>query len=97
MKCYERAIVSEAKVGTVTYYVALAFKRSEENGDIVACEPKEARSADHAIRVAGSLAVEEGHCGAIAFSRTGDPALGEFDDALILKTIGEVDTGLLTG
>jgi hypothetical protein len=37
---------------------------------------------------------EEGHCGAIAFSRTGDPALGEFEDALILKTIGEVDIGL---
>jgi hypothetical protein len=29
---------------TVTYYVALAFARSDE-GDIVACEPQEARSA----------------------------------------------------
>jgi hypothetical protein len=59
--------------------------------------PKEARSADHAIRMAGSLAVEEGHCGAIAFSRTGDPSLGDFEDAVILKTVGEVDVGLLTG
>jgi hypothetical protein len=83
-------------LGTMTYYVALAFKRSEENGDIVACEPKEARSADQAIRMAGSLAAAEGHCGAIAFSRTGDPALGEFEDAVILKTVGEVDVGLLT-
>jgi hypothetical protein len=49
-----------------------------------------------AIQMAASLAVEEGHCGAIAFSRTGDPALGEFEDALILKTIGEVDIGLLS-
>ena len=32
-------------MGTTTYYVTLAFMRSEE-GDIVACEPKEARSAD---------------------------------------------------
>jgi hypothetical protein len=80
----------------VTYYVALAFKRSEENGDIVACDPKEARTADQAIRMAGSLSTEEGHCGAIAFSRTGDPALGEFEDAVILKTIGEVDVGLLS-
>jgi len=81
----------------MTYYVALAFKRSEDNGEVVACDPKEARSADQAIRMAGSLVVQEGHCGAIAFSRTGDPALGDFEDAVILKTIGEVDVGLLTG
>jgi hypothetical protein len=66
------------------------------HGDIVACDPKEAGSADHAIRLASSLAVAEGHCGAIAFSRTGDPALGDFEDAVILKTMGEVDVGLLT-
>jgi hypothetical protein len=83
-------------MAATTYYVALAFKRSEDNGDIVACDPKEARSADQAIRLAGSLAVVEGHCGAIAFSRTGDPALGDFEDAMILKTIGEVDIGLLS-
>ena len=83
-------------MATMTYYVALAFTRVE-GGDIVACEPKEARSSDQAIRMAGSLAVKEGHCGAIAFSRTGDPSLGDFDDAVILKTIGEVDSGLLSG
>jgi hypothetical protein len=43
------------------------------------------------------MAAEGGHCGAIAFSRTGDPALGEFEDAVILKTTGEVDVGLLSG
>lgn len=84
-------------MAAITYYVALAFKRSEESGDIVASDPKEARSAEQAIRLAGSLAVNEGHCGAIAFSRTGDPALGDFEDAVILKTIGEVDIGLLSG
>jgi len=83
-------------MGAMTYYVALAFKRSEEGGDIVACEPKEIRSPDQAIRMAGSLAAMEGHCGAIAFSRTGDPALGDFEDAVILKTVGEVDIGLLS-
>ena len=83
-------------MATMTYYVALAFMQSEDGG-IVACEPKEARSSNQAIRMAGSLAAEEGHCGAIAFSRTGDPALGDFEDAVILKTIGEVDSGLLTG
>ncbi len=81
----------------VTYYVALAFKKSDDDGgDIVACDPKEARSLDQAIRMADSLAKTEGHCGAIAFSRTGDPALGDFDDAVILMTVGEVDVGLLS-
>jgi hypothetical protein len=82
-------------MAAMTYYVALAFKRSEENG-IVAGDPKEARSAEQAIRMAGTLAVADGHCGAIAFSRTGDPALGDFEDAVILKTVGEVDIGLLS-
>ncbi len=81
---------------TMTYYVALGFKRSEDSGDIVACDPKEARSAEQAIRMAASLAAEDGHCGAIAFSRSGDPALGDFEDAVILKAVGEVDTGLLS-
>ena len=83
-------------MGTMTYYVALAFMKSEDGGDIVACDPKEARSAEQAIRMAGSLAAKDGHCGAIAFSRTGDPALGDFDDAVILKAVGEVDIGLLS-
>lgn len=55
-------------MGVMTYYVALAFKRSEDGGDIVACDPKEARSLEQAIRMAASLAVEEGHCGAIALA-----------------------------
>jgi hypothetical protein len=81
-------------MGTTTYYVTLAFMRSEE-GDILACEPKEARSADQAIRMAKTVGAREPHCGAIAFSPTGDPALGDFEDAVVLKMVGEVDEGLL--
>jgi hypothetical protein len=84
----------EVPMANVTYYVALAFAPSED-GDIVACEPKEARSADQAIRMAKTLAAMEPHCGAIAFSRTGDPALGDFEDAVVLKMVGEVDEGFL--
>jgi hypothetical protein len=86
----------EIRMAAMTYYVALAFRRSEDNGDIVTCDPKEARNADQAIRMATSLAAKEGHCGAIAFSRTGDPSLGDFEDAVILKTVGDVDVGLLS-
>jgi hypothetical protein len=32
----------------------------------------------------------EANAGAIAFARRGDPNLGEFDDAVILKTFGDV-------
>jgi hypothetical protein len=46
----------ELRLATVTYFVALAFKWSEEGGDIVACDPKEARSPDQAIGRACSLA-----------------------------------------
>jgi hypothetical protein len=81
----------------VTYYVALAFMKSDDDGgEIVACDPKEARSSEQAIRMANSLAKCEGHCGAIAFSRTGDPMVGDFEDAQILKTVGAVDVGLLS-
>jgi hypothetical protein len=83
-------------MAAVTYFVALAFTRSED-GDIIACEPKEAQSADQAIRIANSLAAMTGNCGAVAFSRTGDPAVGEFDDAVVLKTVGDVDGGLIGG
>jgi hypothetical protein len=46
--------------------------------------------------MAASLARLTLHCGAIVFSRTGDPAIGDFEDAVILKTVGEVDFGLGT-
>ena len=51
---------------TMTYYVALAFMRSEE-GEIVACEPKETGNSDQ------SYGGDGGALRAIAFSRTGDP------------------------
>jgi hypothetical protein len=48
----------------VTYYVALAFMKTEDDGgEIVACDPKEARSSEQAIRMAASLAKHEGTAG----------------------------------
>ncbi len=40
-------------------------------------------------------AATDKHGGAIAFSRTGDPNTGDFSDAEILATYGEVDKGML--
>jgi hypothetical protein len=36
------------------------------------------------------MARHQANAGAVAFSRSGDPNLGEFEDATILKTFGEV-------
>jgi hypothetical protein len=43
-----------------------------------------------AIRRAETLSRHEPNTGAVAFSRRGDPNLGEFEDAVILKAFGEV-------
>lgn len=74
----------------VTYFVAMPFHCNEE-GEIVAGEPKECRDGGSAARWAATMAADPKNCGAIAFSRAGDPALGDFEDAVIIKSIGEVD------
>ncbi len=78
-------------MGTMTYFVVLPFIRNED-GDLCAVEPKEARSVEQARRFTASLA--EKHGGAIAFSRTGDPQLGDWEDAEILARVGEVPADL---
>jgi len=77
-------------MGNITYYVAMGFRRDEE-GELVALEPVEARSSNAAVSRARSLASKE--AGAVAFYRTGDPDAGEFQDAVILWQDGEVPDG----
>jgi hypothetical protein len=36
------------------------------------------------------LSREEGHVGSVPFSMSGDPATGEFGDAIVLEKFGEV-------
>jgi hypothetical protein len=43
---------------------------------------------------AEALSRREGHAGAIAFSRTGDPASGDFSDAQIIRRFGNVPNDL---
>jgi hypothetical protein len=45
---------------------------------------------------AEALSRKPGHIGAVAFSRTGDPATGDFGDAKIIKKFGEVPDDLST-
>ena len=75
----------------VTYYVALPFADSEDGP--VGLEAVECMSANAAIMRAEALSRKEGHIGAVAFSRTGDPVSGDFSDAVVLRTFGVVGNG----
>jgi hypothetical protein len=77
----------------MVYYVALPFVRVE--GGLAPGEAVECPHAAAAIRRAEGMSFKEGNAGAVAFSRQGSPELGEFDDAVILKTFGQVPDDLL--
>ena len=72
----------------VTYYVVLPFIRGTD-GDLIAIEAVEAPTEGSAKRRAASWALTPEVVGAIAFSRTGDPSMGDFADAVILGRYGE--------
>jgi hypothetical protein len=72
----------------VIYYVALPFTCVEGGlapGEAVEC-PHEAA----AIRRAYAMSRNETKAAAVAFARRGSADLGEFEDAVILKTFGDV-------
>ena len=71
----------------VTYYVALPFVRTED-GDLVPGEAQERQTASAAIREAQRMAATA--AGAVAFSRSGDPSNGEFEDAKVIQSFGTV-------
>jgi hypothetical protein len=81
-------------VSNVTYYVAMGFER-DETGELIAMEPVESHSSIAAVGRARSLAA--GKAGAVAFSRTGDPDIGEFADAVVLFKAGDVPDDAITG
>jgi hypothetical protein len=46
-------------------------------------------------QASGSLSRAPGNAGAaVAFSRTGDPSIGEFSDAIVLRKFGDVPDDL---
>ena len=72
----------------VTYYVALPFVRTEEG--VAPGQAQEMPNEPAAIRRAESMSRDPANAGAIAFKRSGDPNMGNFVEATILKTFGEV-------
>lgn len=77
----------------VTYYVALPFLQ-DDAGSPVAGNGEELQSPMAAIRRAEVLSRIAGAIGAVAFSRTGDPSIGEFNDAVLLGKFGDVPDDL---
>jgi hypothetical protein len=75
-------------VAAVTYFVALPFVATDDG--IAAGEPTECFNPTAIVMRAEALSRKEGYVGAIAFSRTADLATGDFNDAKVLKTFGDV-------
>ncbi|MBZ9764013.1 hypothetical protein LB553_24480 [Mesorhizobium sp. CA8] len=71
----------------LTYFVVQSFNFTPK-GAITAGEAVEVQDVEHALRLAEKLAGCS--AGVVAFSRTGDPASGEFEDAVILYANGIV-------
>jgi len=77
----------------VTYYVALPFLQ-DEAGSPVAGAAEECQSSTAALHRAEILSRTAGSIGAVAFSRTGDPMIGEFSDAQLIRKFGNVPDDL---
>jgi hypothetical protein len=73
----------------ITYFVALPFARTDD-GELVVGDAVECANA-------GRERLSRLNAGAVAFSRSGDPSLGEFNDANIIKQFGELPPDLFEG
>jgi hypothetical protein len=90
----EGRLLGPKTAGTMTsrtHFLVVPFFRTTE-GDLVADEPIEVTDPARARRQAERVARATG--GAVAFSRTGDPAIGAYQDAVILGCYGEVPEDL---
>jgi hypothetical protein len=77
---------------SVTFYVALPFLRTEEG--VAPGQAQEMPSERTALLRAEAMSRDPANAGALAFKRSGDPNIGNFGDATILKVFGEVPENL---
>jgi hypothetical protein len=76
---------------TITYYVVQSFEMGNK-GFLIPNDPQEATSERAARGMAFRLSLFK--AGALAFSRTGDPDLGDWQDAVILAQHGLIPADL---
>ncbi len=77
---------------SVTYFVALPFVQAEEG--LAPGQAQELPNEYSAIIKAEALSRKPENVGALAFKRTGDPNVGQFGDAQVLRTFGKVPENL---
>jgi hypothetical protein len=77
----------------ITYYVAMPFLQ-DDGGSPVAGAAEECQTSATALRRAEIMSRAAGSVGAVAFSRTGDPMMGEFSEAKLLRKFGSVPDDL---
>jgi hypothetical protein len=80
-------------MSVITYWVAISFVL-DHNGSVVAGDAFECPNAGAAIVMAEAVAKTGGVVGSLAFSRTVDPDTVAFEDAVVLKTFGQVPSAL---
>jgi hypothetical protein len=66
----------------------------DEAGMPVAGAAEECQHSSAALRRAEAMSHATGSIGAVAFSRSGDPMAGEFDEARVLRKFGQVPDDL---
>jgi hypothetical protein len=76
----------------VTYYDALPFVAADEG--VAAGEAVECFNPNAAVMKAEALSRKPGIVGAVAFSRSGDPATGNFGSATVIRKFGDVPDDL---
>jgi hypothetical protein len=76
----------------VTYFVALPFVAADDG--VAPGEAVECFNPTAVVARAEALSRKPENVGAVAFSRTGDPATGDFSDAKIIRKFGEVPDDL---
>ena len=69
----------------LTYYVALPFVRTEEG--VAPGEAQEMPNEGAAIQRAEAMSRDPANAGALAFKRSGDPNMGNFNDATIYDVL----------
>lgn len=76
----------------VTYFVVQTFQKGKK-GSLVADQPRQARDQAHCEYLAERLS-RNTHA-VVAFSRRGEPASGDWEDAVILAQYGPVPDEVL--
>lgn len=76
----------------ITYFVVQSFQRGKK-GALIPDEPKQARDQNHCVILAERLSKVS--ASVVAFSRSGDPDSGDWEDAVLIAQYGDVPGELL--